>query len=56
VQEELAHDREVGQAGAGEHDARQPERRSAQPGIGERHGAQRVVREEDVGLQAPARL
>jgi len=38
VGEEPADDREVGQAGAGEHHARQPLRRGAQRGIGERHG------------------
>jgi len=46
-------ERKVRQAGAGQHQARKPQRRAAHCGIQQRDGAQHVLREEEVRLQSP---
>jgi hypothetical protein len=50
---EPPHDGEVGQAGTGEHQPRQPRRRRAQVAIGERYRGERVFGEEKVAVQSP---
>jgi hypothetical protein len=53
AEEEAPDDREIGQASAGEHQARQPPCGGAQLGVDERDGSEGVLRQKDVGLQPP---